>query len=91
MPNDGEAERARGGGFFCGRCLDEDGKGARRHCAGVGGRSGGEGVERGGKGGMGVTAGHFEGDENINTSAIIIPSIEILGPITRSRAQQLNH
>jgi hypothetical protein len=29
--------------------------------------------------------------EDINTSAIIIPSIEILGPITRSRAQQLNH
>jgi hypothetical protein len=32
-----------------------------------------------------------EDDENINTSATIIPSIEILGPITRSRAQQLNH
>jgi hypothetical protein len=32
-----------------------------------------------------------EDDEDINTSAIIIPSIEILGPITRSRAQQLNH
>jgi hypothetical protein len=30
-------------------------------------------------------------DEDINTSAIIIPSIEILDPITRSRAQQLNH
>jgi hypothetical protein len=30
-------------------------------------------------------------DEDINTSATIIPSIEILGPITRSRAQQLNH
>jgi hypothetical protein len=30
-------------------------------------------------------------DEHINTSATIIPSIEILGPITRSRAQQLNH
>jgi hypothetical protein len=30
-------------------------------------------------------------DEDINTSAKIIPSIEILGPITRSRAQQLNH
>jgi hypothetical protein len=29
-------------------------------------------------------------DEDINTSAIIISSIEILGPITRSRAQQLN-
>jgi hypothetical protein len=28
-----------------------------------------------------------EDDEDINTSAIIIPSIEILGPITRSRAQ----
>jgi hypothetical protein len=32
-----------------------------------------------------------EDDENINTSATIIPSVEILGPITRSRAQQLNH
>jgi hypothetical protein len=30
-------------------------------------------------------------DEDINTSATIIPSIEILDPITRSRAQQLNH
>jgi hypothetical protein len=30
-------------------------------------------------------------DEDINTSATIIPSIEILGPITRLRAQQLNH
>jgi hypothetical protein len=30
-------------------------------------------------------------DEDINTSATIIPSIEILGPITRSQAQQLNH
>jgi hypothetical protein len=30
-------------------------------------------------------------DEDINTSATIIPSIEIVGPITRSRAQQLNH
>jgi hypothetical protein len=30
-------------------------------------------------------------DEDINTSATIIPSIEILGPITRSREQQLNH
>jgi hypothetical protein len=30
-------------------------------------------------------------DEDINTSAIIIPSVEILGPIIRSRAQQLNH
>jgi hypothetical protein len=30
-------------------------------------------------------------DEDINTSATIIPSIEILGPITRSSAQQLNH
>jgi hypothetical protein len=29
--------------------------------------------------------------EDINTSATIIPSIEILGPITRSRVQQLNH
>jgi hypothetical protein len=29
----------------------------------------------------------LEGDEDINTSATIIPSIEILGPITRSRAQ----
>jgi hypothetical protein len=32
-----------------------------------------------------------EDDEDINTSATIIPSIEILGPITRSRAEQLNH
>jgi hypothetical protein len=32
-----------------------------------------------------------EDDEDINTSATIIPSIEILGPITLSRAQQLNH
>jgi hypothetical protein len=32
-----------------------------------------------------------EDDGDINTSATIIPSIEILGPITRSRAQQLNH
>jgi hypothetical protein len=32
-----------------------------------------------------------EDDEDINTSATIIPFIEILGPITRSRAQQLNH
>jgi hypothetical protein len=32
-----------------------------------------------------------EDDEDINTSAIIIPSVEIVGPITRSRAQQLNH
>jgi hypothetical protein len=33
-----------------------------------------------------------EGDdyEDINTSATIIPSVEILGPITRSQAQQLN-
>jgi hypothetical protein len=30
-------------------------------------------------------------DEDINTSATIIPSVEIVGPITRSRAQQLNH
>jgi hypothetical protein len=30
-------------------------------------------------------------DEDINTLATIIPSIEILGLITRSRAQQLNH
>jgi hypothetical protein len=30
-------------------------------------------------------------DEDINTSATIIPSVEILDPITRSRAQQLNH
>jgi hypothetical protein len=30
-------------------------------------------------------------DEDINTSATIIPSIEIVGPITPSRAQQLNH
>jgi hypothetical protein len=32
-----------------------------------------------------------EDDEDINTSSTTIPSIEILGPITRSRAQQLNH
>jgi hypothetical protein len=32
-----------------------------------------------------------EDDEDINTSATIIPCIEIVGPITRSRAQQLNH
>jgi hypothetical protein len=32
-----------------------------------------------------------EDDEDINTLATIIPSIEIVGPITRSRAQQLNH
>jgi hypothetical protein len=32
-----------------------------------------------------------EEDEDINTLATIISSIEILGPITRSRAQQLNH
>jgi hypothetical protein len=30
-------------------------------------------------------------DEDINTSAIIISSVDILGPITRSQAQQLNH
>jgi hypothetical protein len=30
-------------------------------------------------------------DEDINTSATIIPYVEILGPITRSPAQQLNH
>jgi hypothetical protein len=30
-------------------------------------------------------------DEDINTSATISPSVEILGPITRLRAQQLNH
>jgi hypothetical protein len=32
-----------------------------------------------------------EDDEDFNTSATIIPSIEILGPITQSREQQLNH
>jgi hypothetical protein len=32
-----------------------------------------------------------EDDDDINTSVTIIPSVEILGPITRSRAQQLNH
>jgi hypothetical protein len=32
-----------------------------------------------------------EDDDDINTSATIIPSVEILGPITQSRAQQLNH
>jgi hypothetical protein len=30
-------------------------------------------------------------DEDINTLAIIIPSVEILGPLIQSRAQQLNH
>jgi hypothetical protein len=30
-------------------------------------------------------------DVDINTLATIIPSVEIVGPITRSRAQQLNH
>jgi hypothetical protein len=30
-------------------------------------------------------------DEDINTLATIIPSVEMLGPITRSQAQQLNH
>jgi hypothetical protein len=32
-----------------------------------------------------------EDDEDINTSATIILSVEILHPITQSRAQQLNH
>jgi hypothetical protein len=32
-----------------------------------------------------------ENDEDINTLATIIPSIDILGPITRSRAQQLKY
>jgi hypothetical protein len=32
-----------------------------------------------------------ENDEDMNTLATIIPSIEILGPTTRSRVQQLNH
>jgi hypothetical protein len=32
-----------------------------------------------------------EDDENINTSATIILSVEILGPITRSLSQLLNH
>jgi hypothetical protein len=32
-----------------------------------------------------------EDDEDINTLTTIISSIEILGPITRSQAQQLNH
>jgi hypothetical protein len=32
-----------------------------------------------------------EDDEDINTLATIIPSVEIIGPITWSRAQQLNH
>jgi hypothetical protein len=30
-------------------------------------------------------------EEDINTLATIIPSVEIVGPITQSRAQQLNH
>jgi hypothetical protein len=38
-----------------------------------------------------LTTVHDTFDEDINTSATIIPSVEILGPITRSRAQQLNH
>jgi hypothetical protein len=32
-----------------------------------------------------------EDNEDINTLAAIIPSIEIVGPIKRSRAQQLNY
>jgi hypothetical protein len=32
-----------------------------------------------------------EDDEDINTSATIIPSIQIVGPVTQSRARQLNH
>jgi hypothetical protein len=32
-----------------------------------------------------------EDDEDINTSVTIIPSVEIIGPITRSRARQLNY
>jgi hypothetical protein len=32
-----------------------------------------------------------EDDEDIDISATIISSVEILGLITRSRAQQLNH
>jgi hypothetical protein len=32
-----------------------------------------------------------EDDEDINTSATIIPAVEILDPITRSQAQQLDH
>jgi hypothetical protein len=32
-----------------------------------------------------------EDDEDINTLATIIPSVEIVGLITRSREQQLNH
>jgi hypothetical protein len=35
--------------------------------------------------------GHVRLDEDINTSATIIPLIDILDPIIRSRAQQLNH
>jgi hypothetical protein len=30
-------------------------------------------------------------DEDLNTSTTIIPSVEILGPVAQSRAQQLNH
>jgi hypothetical protein len=40
---------------------------------------------------MSRAAGPFKILANINTLATIISSIEILGPITRSRAQQLNH
>jgi hypothetical protein len=32
-----------------------------------------------------------EDDEDINTLATTISSVEITGPITRSQAQQLNH
>jgi hypothetical protein len=32
-----------------------------------------------------------EDDEDINTLATIIPFVEIVGPITRSRVQQLNY
>jgi hypothetical protein len=38
-----------------------------------------------------MVKGHLPCDEDINTSATIISSIDIFGPITRSRAQQSNH
>jgi hypothetical protein len=38
-----------------------------------------------------IVSGKSKPDEDINTSATIVPSVEILGPNTRSQAQQLNH
>jgi hypothetical protein len=39
----------------------------------------------------GLSSFHTHSDEDINTSATIISSVEIVGSITWSRAQQLNH